>query len=95
MTDIENVIRLNDKVILTELEEENEGVLLHLDTKMYYTLNETGIFLWKAIENNNSSKALIEKLYQTYEIGIDKAESTVKEFIAMLSKEKLIELSNK
>jgi hypothetical protein len=39
----------NRDVILTELGD-GMGVLLHLGTKFYYTLNATGVAAWKALE---------------------------------------------
>ena len=41
--------RANRDVILTELGD-GMGVLLHLGTKFYYTLNATGVAAWKALE---------------------------------------------
>lgn len=38
----------SDRVLLTELGD-GTGVLLHMDTKFYYTLNPTGVALWKAL----------------------------------------------
>jgi hypothetical protein len=38
----------NPQVLFTELDD-GTGVLLHLDTKFYYTLNPTGVLVWKAI----------------------------------------------
>jgi hypothetical protein len=33
---------------MTELED-GSGVLLHLETKFYFTLNPTGVFVWKTL----------------------------------------------
>jgi hypothetical protein len=41
--------RASRDVILTELGD-GMGVLLHLGTKFYYTLNATGVATWKALE---------------------------------------------
>lgn len=48
MTDDRRAIAPNPRCLLTELGDET-GVLLHLDTKFYYTLNRTGLTLWKAL----------------------------------------------
>lgn len=36
------------QALLTELDD-GTGVVLHLDTKFYYTLNATGVFVWKQL----------------------------------------------
>lgn len=41
-------LRTSDEVVLTELKD-GTGVLLHVSTKCYYTLNPTGVLAWKLI----------------------------------------------
>ena len=41
-------LRPSDDVVLTEMRD-GTGVLLHLDTKYYYTLNGTGVRVWKLL----------------------------------------------
>ena len=38
----------NPQVLFTEIDD-GSGVLLHLETKFYYTLNPTGVVVWKAL----------------------------------------------
>jgi Coenzyme PQQ synthesis protein D (PqqD) len=38
----------NPQALFTELDD-GTGVLLHLDTKFYYTLNPTAVVVWKAL----------------------------------------------
>jgi Coenzyme PQQ synthesis protein D (PqqD) len=38
----------NPQVLFTEIDD-GSGVLLHLDTKFYYTLNPTAVAVWKAL----------------------------------------------
>jgi hypothetical protein len=40
----------NPQVLFTEIDD-GSGVLLHLDTKFYYTLNPTGVLVWKALRD--------------------------------------------
>jgi hypothetical protein len=39
-------LRPSDEVVLTELKD-GTGVLLHVGTKHYFTLNRTGVMAWK------------------------------------------------
>lgn len=36
------------QVLFTQIDD-GSGVLLHLDTKFYFTLNRTGVVVWKAL----------------------------------------------
>ncbi len=38
----------NPQVLFTEIDD-GTGVLLHLDTKFYFTLNSTAVVVWKAL----------------------------------------------
>ena len=40
--------RIHPSVLFTDLDD-GTGVLLHLDSKYYYTLNETGSLVWRAL----------------------------------------------
>ena len=40
--------KTNPQVLFTELDD-GTGVLLHLDTKFYFTLNATGVVVWKSL----------------------------------------------
>lgn len=42
--------QVDPDVIVTELQE-GDAVLLHLGTRMYYSLNETGLNIWRHLEN--------------------------------------------
>ncbi len=42
------LVRANASCLLTELGD-GTGVLLDLATKFYFTLNDTGVFVWKAL----------------------------------------------
>jgi hypothetical protein len=42
------VLRPSDEVVLTELKD-GTGVLLHVGTKHFFTLNATGVLAWRLI----------------------------------------------
>lgn len=65
----------NPKCLLTELDD-GTGVVLHLDTKLYYTLNETGVFVWKALEAEpQPAERLASALCHTFEV--EQAQATL------------------
>jgi hypothetical protein len=83
------ILTPHPKCLLTELED-GTGVLLHLDTKFYYTLNGTGVFLWKALaEGGCSAAALVERLTRAYEVDAESATQDVSALVTMLLEENL------
>jgi len=44
---------------------ENEAVLLHITSAMYYSLNETGVLFWEGLRNQ-SAEQVIDQVAQTY-----------------------------
>lgn len=92
-----HIITLHSKLqpspqaIYTQLSE-NEGVLLHLDTKRYYTLNETGSVIWNHLGKGLSLSEIAEKLQQEYEVETQQAQNSVLRLGQELNQEKLVEL---
>jgi hypothetical protein len=85
-------IRLNPRCLLTELGD-GTGVVLDLDTKFYFTLNPTGLVVWKALEaapNGTSPRALAEKLASEFAVETTTAETDVQELLAALLVEGLV-----
>ena len=83
--------KAREDVVFTDLDD-GSAVLLHLQTKYYFSLNETGSFLWKLIEREGgaSPEELIEELCQAFDVGADKAKNDVSEFVADLKTQGLI-----
>ena len=55
------------------------------------SLNETGVFLWKLMENQVSKQELIDALCKEYEVTHDVASADVEAFLTQLSTKGLIE----
>jgi hypothetical protein len=49
-------VRPSDEAVLTELKD-GTGVLLHLGTRHYYTLNATGVLCWKRLTDGSATTA--------------------------------------
>ena len=54
-----------------------EGILVDLNTKKYYQLNETAMAVWKGLEKGKSMGEIIAEITSTYEVPTDKATSSV------------------
>ena len=93
------MVALNDKikpdpdVVVTELDDK-EAVLLHLGTKMYYTLNETGIRIWQLLSEGHSISETSETIHNEYEIMPDAAQKSVLNITQELIDQKLIKIVN-
>ncbi len=80
-----------EDVVFTDLDD-GSAVLLHLESKYYYSLNETGSFLWKLMEKAEgiSEEEMIKELCENFDVKEGKAKQDVDEFIHNLSEEGLI-----
>ena len=54
------------------------------------TLNETGAFLWKALEKGATEQDLLSALLAEYDVAESVASEHVKKFIAKLTEAKLV-----
>ena len=61
-----------------------------LDLNVMVTLNETGAFLWRMLENDVSEQELVEALLKEYSVDENTARAGVSRFIAKLTDEGLI-----
>ena len=67
----------NPQVLFTEIDD-GTGVLLHLDTKFYFTLNATGVVVWKALgEAACSVDVIAERLSAQFRVTPDLARRDV------------------
>ncbi len=83
-------VAASDRVVLTELGD-GTGVLLHLDTKFYFTLNKTGVFVWKQLEQSAASaESLAETVSKHFEVDSATALSDVKALLVEMRNESLL-----
>ena len=91
MVTIENKARPNSDVILTELAN-NEAVLLHLDSKLYFSLNETGLRIWKLLTEGADMREISERLHGEFDVSIGQAQQSVLRLANQLQAERLIDV---
>ena len=87
-----DAFRQNGQVVLAELPD-GTGVLLHLDTRFYFSLNRTGLFVWKALgeEQLQTVQAIARKLAEHFEVTEDAAERDTRDLLKQLAQESLVE----
>jgi hypothetical protein len=86
-------IKAEKAVVFTDLDDDT-GVLLHLENKFYYSLNLTGSFIWRLLEDKQelSEDVILEAILDNFDVSSDEAKSDVNEFIEDLTKEGLIKI---
>lgn len=72
----------NPNVLFTEIDD-GTGVLLHLETKFYYTLNSTGVFVWKAVAEGRAADAstIAELMASAFRVEASAAERDVRSIL--------------
>lgn len=64
--------RIHPSVLFTDLED-GTSVLLHLESKHYYTLNETGTIIWRALmQNEGAAEDELAHSLATSVFGVEK-----------------------
>ncbi len=81
-------MRKNPSVVCTELDE--GAVLLNLDTRYYFNLNETGLRIWQIMDECQDPEKIAERLTCEYEVTVDRSRTSVVSLMGSLEKEGLI-----
>ena len=68
------------------------AVLLHMGTKRYFSLNETGAEVWRLLEEGIAIDDIPQRLSERFDVTADDARSAVDELINALAAEQLLEL---
>lgn len=66
-------------VRLTDVD--GEGVALHLGRRQYFSFNETGLVLLRAMDQPATFGELVASLREEYEVSREEAEDTVRAFL--------------
>lgn len=82
--------RPSSDVVSTQLDE-NEAVLLSLETQQYYSLNETGSRVWELLSDGKELDEIAEAITQEWATGREEALAYVKSFLEELREEGLVE----
>jgi len=76
-------------VVVTDFEG-GEGILVDLNTKKYYQLNETAMFVWKGLEQGKSTGEIAADITSNYEVTMDKATLSVQRIVDNFQSYKLV-----
>jgi hypothetical protein len=67
-----------------------EGILVDLNTKKYYQLNETAMLVWKGLEQGKTTSEIAAEITSNYEVALDKAKLSVERIVDNFQTYKLV-----
>ena len=82
------VVPLKD-IIFTDFEG-GEGILVDLNTKQYYRLNETGALIWRGLEKGRSVEDIAAEMQEIYEVTREQALASVDKLLSTLESNRLV-----
>jgi coenzyme PQQ synthesis protein D (PqqD) len=92
MIDQATRIRRNPDVVFRALEEEQGGVLLHLESGEYHGLNDMGSLIWRLIESETTFADVVAGVIAETEDAPAEADQEVSDFLDDLNRRNLVEL---
>ena len=78
-----------EDVVFTDFEG-GEGILVNLNTKQYYKLNETGALIWRGLENGSTVEAIVSEMQAHYEVSREHALTSLDKLLLILESNKLV-----
>lgn len=66
------------------------AVILHMGTKRYFSLNETGAEIWQLLEDDVAITDIPQRLHERYDVSLDEARASVAELITTLAAQGLL-----
>jgi hypothetical protein len=76
-------------VVVTDFDG-GEGILVDLNTKKYYQLNETAMVVWKGLEQGKTTNEIAAGITSAYEVELDQATASVQRIVDNFQTHKLV-----
>ena len=76
-------------VVVTDFDG-GEGILVDLNTKKYYQLNETAMIVWKGLEKGKTMNEIVTDITSSYEVAPDQASVSVQRIVDNFQSYKLV-----
>ena len=80
----------HEHVVFTEFDG-NEAVLVDLNSKRYYTLNETAMIIWRGLERKRTRDEIIRDITDAYDVTPEHAAASFDKLVASLQARKLLQ----
>jgi len=92
MLTLDQTLRIHPDAVDTELDTD-ELVVLQLESKSYYSLNATGMRIWRGLKTGLTLAEISRLLQVEFEVGSEEANRSVLRMADELSREKLVQMS--
>jgi hypothetical protein len=79
----------HEHVVFTEFDA-GEGILVDLNTKKYFQLNETGTLIWRGLERNQTLEEIVGQITAAYDVTPEHAVVSVQKLLDNLRAFKLV-----
>lgn len=76
-------------VVVTDFDG-GEGILVDLNTKRYFQLNETAMIVWRGLEQGKSISEIVADFMSAYEVELDRATQSVQRLLDTFKTYKLV-----
>lgn len=76
-------------VVVTDFDG-GEGILVDLNTKKYFQLNETAMVVWKGLERGKSVGEIVNDITAKYEVALENANRSVERILDNFQTYKLL-----
>ena len=76
-------------VVVTDFDG-GEGILVDLNTKKYFQLNETAMVVWKGLEQGKTVGEIAHDITAQYEVALDNATRSVERILGNFQSYKLL-----
>ncbi len=77
-------------VVATEFDN-GDGVLVDLNAKRYYQLNETAMLVWRAVERGATLAEIARQMTDEYDVSSEHANASIERALRNLCEHKLVE----
>jgi hypothetical protein len=88
MRTLDETVRPHSQVVDTKLDD-GEVVLLHLESKTYFSLNPTGERIWQGLKDGLSLGEISRRLQEEFDVAAREADRCVVELVNELCEQKL------
>jgi hypothetical protein len=85
----ESIPSPHEHIVFTEFDD-TEGVLVDLNSKRYYTLNETAMIIWRGLERKRTREEIIRDITDAYDVTPEHAAQSLDKLVATLQARKLL-----
>ena len=79
----------HEHVVFTEFDA-GEGILVDLNTKKYFQLNETGTLVWRGLEQRRTLEEIVGHITAAYDVTPEHAAESVRKLLEALRAFKLV-----